>query len=708
MKKKKKLSITSLCILFGISFCQSQIKLKDTIVEQNLDEVIVTATRTYRQLSSLPLPVQLVSKQELKTVNSIRLNNILNEQTGLITVSEFVGGEGIQMQGLKSEYTLILIDGVPLVGRSAGTLDISRFSVGNIKQIEIVKGPSSSLYGSEALGGVINIITDNPKKIGFKGDLDYKFSTFNTHDANLTLNYKKEKFSISSFINRNSSDGFDLTNAVDVNTVDPYVNYTSKTKLNYNLNDKTKLFASLRYYKEDQDYAPTSEEAGEIKVNEWNTHLKLNHTYSQKWSSYFEFYATRYKADEYLNTIETNTLLSESDYNELLIRPEIRATYNPNDKSSFIGGIGMDHETLDRTDFSTKPNFNSPYAYLQYDGNPNDRLNVIVGARFDNHSDYESQFSPKVAVRYELNEKLSVKGSVGYGFKAPDFRQLYFNFSNAFAGYTILGYNTVPTEILELQEQGLIASVEVPLSNFTGSLKPENSIGYNLGLSYNPKQSLKFELNLFRNDIRDLIDTQLIAYKQTENGVPTGNGVYSYLNINKAYTQGIEFNASWKPDNQLRISGGYQLLYAKDKDAIDIFEKGEAFASFSGQGSFELSKDDYFGLPNRSRHMANLKVFYTFDKLNLNTNIRGTYRSKYALYDTNGTVNGYIDKYDDFVDAYTMWNWAINKTFCKNYEIGFGIDNIFDFTDTPEGNSDTVYIGNIPGRIIYTKLNIQF
>ncbi len=697
-----------LIFIIGTSFSYSQITTKDTVVNQKLDEVLITATRTYRQLSSLPLPAQIVAKKELKQVNTTRLNNILNEQTGLITVAEFVGGEGIQMQGLKSEYTLVLIDGVPLVGRSAGALDISRVGVGNIKQIEIVKGPSSSLYGSEALGGVINIITDNPKNNGVKGNLNYRFATFNTHDVNFNLGFKKEKLSINTFFNRNSSDGYDLANAVDVNTVDPYFNYTSKTKFNYNLSDNTKLFASLRYYKEDQDYVPTADEAGKIKVNEWNTHLKANHKYSSKWSSYFEFYATRYKKEDYLNTIETNTLLSESDYNELLIRPEIRATYNPNDKSSFIGGVGMDHETLDRTDFSTKPNFNSPYAYLQYDGNPNDRLNVIVGARFDNHSDYESQFSPKVAIRYELNDKLSVKGSVGYGFKAPDFRQLYFNFSNAFAGYTILGYNTVPTEILELQEQGLIASVEVPLSNFTGSLKPENSIGYNLGLSYNPKQSLKFELNLFRNDIRDLIDTQLIAYKQTENGVPTGNGIYSYLNINKAYTQGLEFNASWKPDNQLKISGGYQLLFAKDKDAIDIFEKGQAFASFPGQGTLELSKDDYFGLPNRSRHMANLKVFYTFDNLNLNTNIRGTYRSKYALYDTNGTVNGYIDIYDDFVDAYTMWNWAINKTFYKNYELGFGIDNIFDFTDTPEGNSDTVYIGNIPGRIIYTKLNIQF
>lgn len=704
MKRKNHFKISILLFLIGISISHSQIKLKDTVVEQKLDEVLITATRTYRQLSSLPLPAQIVSKQELKEVNTTRLNEILNEQTGLITVSEFVGGEGIQMQGLDSQYTLLLIDGVPLVGRSAGTLDIRRLTVGNIKQIEIVKGASSSLYGSEALGGVINIITDNSNINGIKGDFNYRYATFNTQDVNANINYKKEKFSIGAFLNRNSSDGYDLINAVDVNTVDPYTNYTFNTKLNFDLTERTQLFASGRIYTEDQDYSPTNEETGEIKVNEWNTHLKLNHTYNKKWSSYFEFYATRYKADEYLNSVTDNTLVSESDYDELLIRPEIRATYNPNDKSSFIGGIGMDHEVLDRTDFTTKPIFNSPYVFLQYDTNPNDKLNIIIGARFDSHSDYESQFSPKIALRYELNARLALKGSVGYGFKAPDFRQLYFNFTNAFGGYTILGYNTVATELTQLIEDGIVNSngVLVPISEFQGDLKPENSIAYNLGINYNPISSIRIDLNVFRNDIRDLIDTQRIANKVS------GNGVYSYSNVNNAYTYGMEFNTSWKPNSQLKISGGYQFLIARDKDAVDAFKNGEAFASISGQGSIELNKDNYFGLPNRSKHMANIKVFYDFDDIDLNTNIRGTYRSKYGLYDTNGTINGYLDDYDDFVSAYSTWDWAINKTFYKNYQIGFGIDNIFDFTDLPESDADAIYIGNIPGRIIYGKLNIQF
>jgi outer membrane receptor for ferrienterochelin and colicins len=97
--------------------------------------------------------------------------------------------------------------------------------------------------------------------------------------------------------------------------------------------------------------------------------------------------------------------------------------------------------------------------------------------------------------------------------------------------------------------------------------------------------------------------------------------------------------------------------------------------------------------------MANLKIFYTLTKWGLDANIRGTYRSKYGLLDSNG--NTYLDSYDEFVDGYAILDFAINKSFLNNYQIGFGTDNIFNFKDTQN-------ISNIAGRIIYGKLNIQF
>ncbi len=670
----------------------AQGSVNDTTKVKQLEEVVITATRTIRQLSSLPLPVQIISEQEIKNSNSLRLNDILSEQTGLISVPNFIGGEGVQLQGLSSQYTLILIDGLPLIGRSAGTLDLRRVAVGNIKQIEIVKGASSSLYGSEALGGIINIITDKPKN-GFNGDINYRLGTFNTNDLSTSINYKKHKLGVHTFFNRYSSDGYDLTENDDLNTVESFSNYTLDTKVTYDFSEATNLFVLGKYFTQNQDYVASSALKGESDINEWNTHLKLNHKYSKKWGSYFEFYATRYKTKDYLNN-ENGSRYSSNHYNQLLIHPETQVTFNPNDKNSFIGGIGFNHETLDRTDFTTKPEFNSPFIYAQYDGNPTEKLNVILGARFDDNNKYKSQFSPKVALRYELNKKIAIKGSIGYGFKAPDFRQLYFDFTNATAGITVLGYNAVTDAIPQLQAQGEIASIIVPISEFEGSLNPENSVSINFGIDYKLSSNLKFSLNVFRNNINDLIDSRVIAYKTN------GQKIFSYYNVNKVYTQGLEINASWKPINQLKFSGGYQLLIAKDKDVESAFKNGKMYARESPSSpSFQLKKDDYFGLYNRSRHMANLKLFYTISKWNLDTNIRGTYRSKYGLFDSNG--NDTLDTHDIFVNGYAIFDLAVNKTVYKNYGLGFGIDNLFDFKDTQN-------ISNITGQIIYGKLNIKF
>lgn len=163
--------------------------------------------------------------------------------------------------------------------------------------------------------------------------------------------------------------------------------------------------------------------------------------------------------------------------------------------------------------------------------------------------------------------------------------------------------------------------------------------------------------------------------------------------------QGIEVNTSWRPNSNLKLSGGYQLLYAKDKEAEDAFKNGEVFARDENLASFSLKEDDYFGLYNRSRHMANAKIFYTIPKWGLNTNIRATYRSKYGMQDTNSNV--YLDKYDDFAKDYAIVDFAINKTFYKNYLLGIGADNLFNFTD-PQN------ISSIPGRYLYVKCNIQF
>ena len=141
----------------------------DTLL--SMEEVVVTATRQERRLGNVAIPVNLIQRKQIQQAGSLRLRDILQEQPGIQLTSNF--GTGIQMQGLNPEHTLILLDGQPLIGRTSGVLDVSRIALSGIKRIEVVKGPSSSLYGSEAMAGVINLITENPIRPIIESSLRY-------------------------------------------------------------------------------------------------------------------------------------------------------------------------------------------------------------------------------------------------------------------------------------------------------------------------------------------------------------------------------------------------------------------------------------------------------------------------------------------------------------------------------------------------------
>ncbi len=667
---------------------KAQEKQLDSILVNQLKEVVVTATRTEKQLEAIPLPVTVISKSQLKKTGALRLQDILNEQTGIVSVPDESGFVGVQLQGISSEYIMVLIDGVPVIGRNAGNLDLSRLAVGNVKKIEVVKGPSSALYGSEALGGVINIITDKKFIENFKGELDYRYGSFNTTDLNVNLKVKEKGVAFNFYGNYLTSDGYNLSSNQNSPTVNSYQNFTLNSQLTNYFSEKLKLNSSFRFFKEEQDVDGISEE------EDYNTHLKLQHKPSVNLKFDYELYYTQYKAIQEYLIINTEESLFESSFNQSLLRPEVRGVYTINNNSTIMAGVGMNFENLNRNLFRNEVSFQSEYVFLQYDFFPLKKLNMIVGARFDNHSEYQSQLSPKLSATYALNNKISIKGSIGYGFKAPDFRQLYLDFTNSSAGYTVVGKEVEQEVIQQLENNNEITNITVNRATLGGKLNAESSVGINLGASYrNTKLSL--DVNYFRNDFKNLIDTRVIARKTN------GQNVFGYYNIDRVYTTGTEFNISYKILNKLTLSAGYQLLFAKDKKQKEAVANGNIFARHPETlQTIRLQSADYFGLPNRSRHIANFKAFYEISKYDTSINARLIYRSKYALADSNG--NGIIDAYDtSFVKGYLLANVSAQKTFNNKYTLQVGIDNLFDYTDRQN-------IPTLPGIQFFTKVNVQF
>ncbi|KDN56053.1 TonB-dependent receptor [Flavobacterium seoulense] len=682
--------ITPFMSLFfcGMAFGQ----MKDSIaVDEKLAEVVVTGTRTQRKLSTLPLPMTVITSEAILKTGVTRLNEILNEQTGVILIPDESGFEGIQMQGLDAAYTMILIDGVPLVGRTSGVLDLSRVSVGNIDRIEIVKGASSALYGSEAMGGVINVITKRPKNDGVDGSLSYRYGTFNTNDINGNVLWKKKKLAANLFANFYSTDGFDLDKSTWVQNIEKFHNTTIQPKIYYDFSENLKLTVSNRFFYQMIDnkaVIDSERHTGDATENEWNSQAKLDHKWNSKIYSEYELYATNYRNDSFLKN-ENNVLFEKAFYNQWLLRPEIRTTFSIN-KDKLTAGLGINHETLDRTYFSENVTFNSQYVFVQYDYNPSEKLNILAGFRYDNHSAYASQLSPKLAANYKITDDFSLKASVGYGYKAPDFRQLYFDFMNPQVGYTVLGYNIAEDRLNELEAQGQIA-LRTSGVNFSVPLKAESAINFNFGTFYK-KNKFKLDINAFYNSISNLIDTRVVALKSN------GQNVFSYTNISEIFTYGLEYNSTYTFNKKIAVSLGYQYLIAKDKSVVDDFDNHK-FVRPPGSGTIEISKSDYFGLFNRSKHTVNIKLAYSFPEIKTDINLRVFYRSKYGIFDSNG--NSVLDKYDRFVDGYAQANLSISKYITDKLMLQGGANNLLDYTNPGQ-------INNLAGRQFFARIQYNF
>jgi outer membrane receptor for ferrienterochelin and colicins len=384
-------------------------------------------------------------------------------------------------------------------------------------------------------------------------------------------------------------------------------------------------------------------------------------------------------------------LTDESFFDQSLFKSELRSIFKNDKKNTLTLGVGFYNESLKRNNFyKDKVAQNSINYFIQYEGFIFKNTNYVFGARYDQYDEYESEFSPRFAIRTQINDNISSKISIGKGFKTPDFRQLYFNFSNSSSGYSVIGFNAAKEIISNLQNLGQIANLIITQDQFDGKLKPETSVSYNLGFNIKTNNNIVFDFNFFRNQIKNLIDYKIIATKTN------GQNIFSYYNLDKVYTQGIEFNTGFNIDD-INFRIGYQYLDAKDDDAKNKIDRGEVFARLTPLSpAFKINYKDYFGLFNRSKHNLNFKISHVTNN-NIEIYFKSKYRSRYGIADSNG--NAILDKYDDFVTSNLISDLSISKQF-KNYTLTVGSDNLFDYTD-PEN------IPNYPGRVIYSKLNFK-
>lgn len=663
----------------------------------SLQEVIVAADLTSYAPDNLlniqrsAMPVTVITRETIERMGSRRLDELLKEQTGMAVVNDISGGAratGIQLQGFSSEYVMILIDGQPMVGRNSGNFDLSRISVANIERIEIIKGASSCLFGSEALGGAINIVTRHGA-VQPQGLATVQYGSLNIVDATLEgetpFAHKRGAANLSANFYR--SDGFntDKQYISEGTTAPPYDDYSLQGRARYRLSKDgiigvTGRYALRRSFMEKIfiGQGSTNRSNDNLDVSDLNLSAYYNHHFANGLQSMSRYYLTRYTSD--MSVVwQDGAVASADQFTQTLHRLEQQFAARVYERLKLTGGLGASLEQLSNNEYVNAADMTAGFAYLQGEWLPHTTTAVTGGLRYDRHNSYGGRLNPSLGVLQQLTRWLGVKLALGTGFKTPDFKNRYQVFINSQSNYMVIGTEVLAETLDQLSAAGEISEIRQYIyKQVAGNLQPERSVSLNLGFQLKAFDKLKLEAGGFYHAIRNQINSVRVA---------TGSNsrqIYTYQNLPKSFNAGVEGSLSFTLLKQLEVNAGYQFLIAKDESVADSISTGRSpwnKIRNNETGETRASKpSDYWGIENRSRHMANLRIFYTWKNTGINASLRINYRSRYAFGDANN--NSFIDRYDTFVDGFLLLNATVEKRLLKEHlSVRITADNIAGYTD---------------------------
>lgn len=622
-----------------------------------LDDVVFTATRSAQRLLDVPVATELVRGSEMEARNAFTAAEALDAQVG-ITVSESIGGEKqVSLQGIDPDKVLVLVDGRRVVGRIRGALDLEQLSTLNVRQIEVVKGSLSTLYGNEAIGGVVNVITDRPRS-PFHASIDLGGGTYLSRRGASTL--EASGFNRTSGVTLgHAGEGRSASLGIQVRHMDPLDSDPGTTetdgvfevdRLNLDLSLKQRLSQGelaldLRAMDEQKAWIEDSRRSERVpfldeEVNtrrdgvlSWHSRTEWADEYS--WTLYHT--ANRHSWDKYTTRgarIRSDFNTADEDYSELAVNfvKNFGEHYGLNAgvegyRSLINGESGGSGEPFERTNTAGTLYFQNEIRSLR-------DITLMPGIRFEYHDTYEDNWSPRLALMWAPGD-WRVRTSVGKGYKAPTAKQLAFVFDHQAVGYRIEG---------------------------NPGLKPEYSLNINAGVEWLPTAEHALRLNAFRHNLEDLIDFDL-EEQTTDYYV----GIYRYRNIKSAWIEGLELEYNHRRGPWL-LDLAWSWLHTRDRAADRE-------------------------LLNRPRHTANWMLGRTLGWLQARLWGRYTGNSLFAPpTETEQTVSNALR-----TDAYTLWHTSLSWTLTDHLRAWVKAENVLDRTDP--------LFGPFQGRTLWLGLN---
>ena len=636
----------------------------------SLSEVVVTGQYDINTTDKSIYNIKVIDKPAIESMAAKNLADVLSNQLNCRVSQDNILGSSVSIDGISGQHVKILVDGVNVIGREGGNIDLNQINMNNVDRIEIVEGPMSVSYGTDAVGGLINIVTRKTSSYPLEVDLNLYCETIGTYNGDAALLWRKRNNSFSLSGGRNFFDGFSSVDSSRSMEWKPREQYFASFNYDYlgkslKLGFRTDFLDQQVQSKGNPVLTPYQAYAFDdyYLTARWNNALtaeyRLKNASKLQFINAYSFYRhirNSYRKD--LVTLEQDLLVAEASQDTSVFESyAFRGTYSnslPVRKINFQAGYDVNLETGKGEKMKSGQQQINDYAMfgsMEYQTLEN--LYIRPGLRFSYNSRYGAPLTPSLNIRYGFLSRYTLRASYAHGFRAPTLKELDLYFVDV--NHNIIG---------------------------NSELMAESSDNYGLSFTANHEGgdlNLKADAALFYNNIRNIITLAL---------VDPAKQLYSYINIDEYKTVGTTFSATLK-SSHISFTTGFSLtgLFNSLSDSFDI-NKFSLTPEF--QNNFLL----------------------TFPKAGFECAI--------FLKNTGETPSFNIDAagkiFQSFTAAYTIADLSVTKYVMKR-RMGFsaGVKNIFNVVNLQSNAmTDSVHSSGgdtIPystGRFVFGTIRLKF
>ena len=650
----------------------------------NLNPVVVTGSGHHQRLKSTATPVRVLSSQEIREQGISTFDGALTRMMPQASMAPSSMGTFLRLNGLGNKYILILINGQKLSGDISNNVDLNRINMSRVKRIEVLDGAASSLYGSDAIAGVINIITDQPTQNLINVTSDTRVSGHGVLTESVGLDIFSNGFGSYTSFMHDRADSYrncdlEYVKGSDTETqqsIAPlFTGYRSNIigqKFTYAPNQHIALNAGIDSYKitdrpdTRNDITGGNDYEMRYKGLRWN--VGGIYKFTSKNSLQADFVVDRFRyGKEYDVATKTNAI---GDYvqskKQRMMEGQLKAILGLTRNSTTIFGADWRKDYLTATSGNIDQNVYSVAAYAQHEMKFLNDFTATLGLRLTHHETFSQHLTPKATLMYAPGN-FRFRATYSAGFRAPGLDELYYHYFSVNRGKAQISFGNP-------------------------NLKPEKSNYFSLNAEYRT-QMIAVSVTGYLNRINDMVVKQNVDVddasrkmlmaefpEMTQDQADKMVSYALYQNSDKGDVKGVQINVSANVMQGLNLSANYVYTYARS-----------------------YSDGEWSMLERSIRHAATVAANYhhSWGRYGLTVNLNGRLQSK----------TYYTGSYED-APGFGIWNLNTTHSFdvakWAYIEPSIGVDNIFDKVDRRIDSSTRKFALYSPGRMLVVGLKVKF